>query len=130
MPKKEEHAIHNRELCHIIRKSNKHHDWVVTTAFYSALHFVDLKIFPFPISAGQTCEDLRTAQDHLKTFNKHETRLEMVKLQCKLDISIAYRWLYDNSSDARYKTFRFTPTQADKAIEMLTKIENYCTTAQ
>ena len=128
MARKEDHARHNMDLCGIIRSANKHHDWTITTAFYSALHFVDLKIFPFIVSGGMTCNDIRTAKFHLKTANKHQTRLELVKLQCSDKIYKAYRWLYDYSSSARYESFKFTPTQADKAVQYLKEIEQYCTT--
>lgn len=43
---RKQHAIHNEEACDFLLSSNKFNDWVITTAFYSALHFVQHEIFP------------------------------------------------------------------------------------
>ena len=43
------HAIHNKEACEYLSKEPKFSDWVITTAFYSALHFIDYKIFPLDL---------------------------------------------------------------------------------
>lgn len=126
MAKKLHHAEHNKMLCEKINAEKIHNDWCITTAFYSALHFVDLKILPFEISATITCQNLKEASFHLRTKSKHETREEMVKIQCN-KIYDTYRWLADNAHDARYKTYKFTPTQADKALQFLKEIEEYCT---
>ncbi len=40
------HAIHNKEVCVHLSKESRYSDWVITTAFYSAVHFVEHKIFP------------------------------------------------------------------------------------
>jgi len=44
--KRRKHAIHNEQVCDYLLASNEFHDWVVTTAFYAALHFVQSDIFP------------------------------------------------------------------------------------
>lgn len=129
MAKKQAHAEHNMELCEVIRKANKHFDWVITTAFYSALHFVDLKIFPFPVGGGGSCNDIKTAKSQLRMSSKHETRLEMVKLQCTRPVYDAYRWLYTASAEARYTTYKFQACQADKALDSLRVIQKYCVPA-
>lgn len=119
------HANHNRDACVDLRQGNKFHDWCITTAFYSALHYVDLKIFPFIISE-QKCTNLKEAQQKLRTPDLHETRAKLVELQCTREIAQAYRWLKTTAHTSRYITYKITPTQADKAIEMLGKIEKYC----
>ncbi|MCJ8152194.1 hypothetical protein MKJ01_00270 [Chryseobacterium sp. SSA4.19] len=120
-----DHANHNRDACKELRKGSKYHDWCVTTAFYSALHYVNLKIFPFNLSHSVTCNTISEAQKALKTRDLHETRAKMVELQCR-DIAIQYRWLKSQAHNARYVTYKFTPTQADKAVQMLDEIEKYC----
>jgi len=43
-----EHGEHNEGLCdHLLTFDNgKYNDWVVTTAFYACIHFVEHKLFP------------------------------------------------------------------------------------
>ncbi len=41
-----EYAQHNEKACKYLDKKPEFTDWVITTAFYSALHFVRYKIFP------------------------------------------------------------------------------------
>jgi hypothetical protein len=50
MPKS--HSQHNFEACKFLLEDGKFLDWVVTTAFYSALHLVQEEIFPFRDDEG------------------------------------------------------------------------------
>jgi len=125
MANKKEHASHNRELAQILLDGKKYYDWCITSSFYSALHFVDIAIFPFKLSHDITCHNLREAQQKLMTPDLHETRARMVQLQCS-EISKAYRWLKDQAHDSRYVTFKFQHSQADKALTFLKQIEEYC----
>lgn len=43
---KGKHAAHNEKACDYLLKSRLFNDWVITTAFYSALHYVQDEIFP------------------------------------------------------------------------------------
>ncbi len=40
-------ANHNLETCRYLLKGNSFHDWVLTTAFYSSIHFLDDILFPY-----------------------------------------------------------------------------------
>lgn len=40
------HALHNEEVCDHINSSGKFSDWVVTSAYYAAIYFVSLELFP------------------------------------------------------------------------------------
>jgi hypothetical protein len=46
---RKEHAKHNEELCDFLISVGKYNDWVITTAFYSAIHYVQSKIFPLRV---------------------------------------------------------------------------------
>lgn len=127
MSKGIDHAEHNRDACKDLRKGNIYHDWCITTAFYSALHYVNNKIFPFKLSPSVECNTISEAKNALRTKDLHETRAKMVELQCR-DIAKQYRWLKSNAHNSRYVTYKFSPTQADKAIQFLGEIEKYCTT--
>lgn len=40
------HAKHNYEVCFFLYEKTKYNDWIITTAYYSAIHFVYYKLFP------------------------------------------------------------------------------------
>lgn len=121
-----DHANHNRDACVNLRDGNIYHDWCITTAFYSALHYVNLKIFPFKLSHSITCTTISQSQKALKTKDLHETRAKMVELQCS-SIAKQYRWLKEQAHNARYVKYNYNSIQADKALRFLGEIEAYCT---
>lgn len=41
------HGEHNKCACDELIKGKKYFDWIVTTAFYSSIHYIDSKIFPY-----------------------------------------------------------------------------------
>ena len=125
MAKKLEHAEHNRKLALELNAGKVFYDWCVTTSFYSALHFVDLKILPFEMG-GSSCKTLKEAKSLLNSSSKHKARMDMVQIQCP-KIKEEYRWLMDNANNARYITFKFTSAQSSKALQFLQTIEEHCT---
>lgn len=124
MAKKQSHAEHNRNLAIELNNGKTFYDWCVTTAFYSALHFVDLKILPFELG-GKSCSTLKDAKALLNSSSKHKARMDMVVIQCP-KIKEEYRWLMDNANNARYVTFRFNAAQSAKALQYLKIIEDHC----
>ena len=40
------HARHNVEACDFLKGTNEFNDWVITTAFYAAIHFAKYELFP------------------------------------------------------------------------------------
>jgi len=99
---KKAHGEHNKRLCDELYASNKYPDWVVTTAFYSAIHFVDAIIFPFSHN-GKEIKSLEGAlQTDLSKRGRHETRANLVKRQLpQLDTS--FRYLKENCQCSIYK---------------------------
>ena len=41
-----DHAVHNERACDFLLSSGEFNDWVVTTTFYAALHYVRYELFP------------------------------------------------------------------------------------
>jgi hypothetical protein len=79
---RKQHAIHNEEVCDFLLSSNKFNDWVVTTAFYSALHFVQHEIFPIT-EGGQVYTDLneyygKVLKKKNQNFTKHFATIQLV----------------------------------------------------
>lgn len=124
MANKIEHALHNKKLCEELNGHKKFNDWTVTTAFYSALHFTDLKVYPFT-SKGKTCNNINEAVKVLNIPEKHAAKMKMIEKQCS-NIKVQYRWLKDQSFNARYKTYKVAASVGDKAVQYLREIEAYC----
>lgn len=126
MTKKIEHAQHNKSICEELHKQQKYNDWTITTAFYSALHFTDLKVYPFTSPSGTICKNIAEVCDALGKREKHAAKIELVRRSCP-SIIIEYKWLRDQSQNARYTSFITRPDKADKAVKYLKKIEKFCT---
>lgn len=79
---RKEHAIHNEAACDFLLSSKRFNDWVVTTAFYSALHFIQHELFPL-INAGKSYPDLNiyygsVLRKKQKGLTKHHATLQLV----------------------------------------------------
>ncbi|GEN77491.1 hypothetical protein [Chryseobacterium hagamense] len=125
MANKTEHALHNKKLCEELNVHKKYNDWTITTAFYSALHFTDLKVYPFTSIHGQICNNIDEAIQVLNHPEKHTVKMKMIELQCS-KIKNQYRWLKEQSYNARYKTYKIPASSGDKAVQYLKEIEAYC----
>ncbi len=123
-----DHAEHNEKACTLLRADGQYFDWVVTTAFYSALHFVQNEIFPFTIGRrSYTCFD-----NYYNGYfgpgrkpSKHQTTIDLVASEIRPCTS-AYRFLYDTSMTARYRKYKVLESIADKAIKELQIVKDNC----
>lgn len=118
------HADHNRDACdHLIGKGFD--DWVITTAFYSAMHYLCHNIFPVTIGGtlyqgfDQYCED-RSRE------TKHHLMLEVVNTTCQNRIYDSYRLLYEKCMNARYDDYLESSSYAGACRAALSRIETYC----
>jgi hypothetical protein len=124
------HAKHNESASRFLSQKPDYADWVVITAFYSAIHFVEHKIFPYTVgdSTFQTLEQYYISVKHLHpTRNKHWWRQQLVANACG-EISTAYNWLFNTCNNVRYTNYelpkpRETSTQA---ATYLKKIKDHC----
>src|SRR5665213_845583 len=98
-----DHAEHNRDCCNSLHSVGKFNDWVVTTTFYAALHFVSNEIFPLSVK-GKRYVDLDDYYRQLPNpkKSKHLELNELVRRNISL-VKGQYKWLYDNCMSARYK---------------------------
>lgn len=99
-------------------------DWIVTTAFYSALHLVQGDIFPLPVQK-------RVFNDFESYYNsecpdgyptQHNVTKELVADHLP-ELSSQYTWLYKECRTARYRNYKIRPEIAQKAREYLAIIE-------
>ena len=121
-----EQGEHNEALCEELAKSNKWNDWVITTAFYSSLHFVESKIFPLKVK--DITYDSFDLYYPFRTDNsrgQHKARLRLVKERFNMAYS-AYRFLYNNSRTARYNNYRISQDMANTARLKLAVVKSLC----
>lgn len=124
------HAKHNESVCRFISQKQDYADWVVITAFYSAIHFVEHKIFPYKEN-GQTFRNMEhyfiSVKHNYPPRDKHTWRKDLVAMVCS-DISGSYNWLLNTCNTARYSDYHFTEPReiTTTAFAHLKKIKEYC----
>lgn len=117
-----EHARHNERVCNYLSKKPDFTDWVITTAFYSALHFAEHKIFPFNT---YTSFDNYYRANSANT-NKHKALVDLVEKKLP-DIARYYNYLRDLSWTARYQNYKYERKECLIAQNHLKQIKEYCT---
>ena len=117
------HAEHNENTCNYLASDkNMHNDWVITTAFYAALHYLRHKIFPSIINVA-TFEDYCTQESIYG--KKHKVMRNLVEDNCSDDIAAAYNQMLDISFTARYSKYKYGSKIAKLAQKRLISIKNY-----
>jgi HEPN domain-containing protein len=122
--KRRKHGERNKELAEELFKQGKYFDWVVTVAFYSAIHFVEDKILPCTINSVH-CKSITEVRNAYNMKGRHSSREKLVASELN-NVWIQYKWLDDKSRYSRYTTFKVTKTEAEKAIQFLNKIFKEC----
>ena len=121
-----DHALHNERACHLLAANGAFPDWVVTTSFYAALHFVQSRIFPFT-EDGIEYTDINYyfRQNESKHGTKHLATVDLTYE--RLDsLGSKYNWLYGQSRTARYRKYKIPPEDAKIAMEYLADIKAHC----
>jgi len=123
------HAQHNKSVCDHLFSNTTFYDWVVTTAFYAALHFVQSKIFPFT-EKSETFNNIDEYvayfyQKNGKELSKHAATNKLVKERIP-EIRKEYRKLFDTCMTARYSYYKVQKIVAADAKAELSIIESAC----
>ncbi|GAB6011041.1 hypothetical protein [Viscerimonas tarda] len=120
-----EQARHNESVCNYIGKKPDYSDWVVTTAFYSAIHYVRHLILP--LSEGgltyTTFEALFTRKKQNQE-GRHGFQSRLV-VEMFPEIRYEYERLHDMSTNARYLNYSYVREEATLAKVYLLKIKEY-----
>ncbi len=123
-------AEHNEGLCKILYKNGKYNDWVLTTAFYSALHYVQHKIFMSHFEWNK--KKYKAFELYFKDFSrnhptigKHSATLSLVYEKIPI-IYAKYRWLKDECHTARYKNYNISDSYAELSMKYLEEIKIEC----
>lgn len=125
-----QHAEHNKKLCLIIQSlPDNYNDWVVTTAFYSCIHFVEHKLFPLTVN-GVTYKNFNTYYHAFfvstnNSLSKHEAKIELVETYL-VTVSSNYRWLFDACMNARYRNYIVSNMHATIAVQTMEIVKKAC----
>ena len=120
---KRQHGLHNKKLCDKLYLSDpvEFNDWVVTTAFYASIHFLDHALFPCNFDS-LTFIDINEAHRKINSSSKHQTRAILLgKLMPKHKSD--YDFLISESQNARYSNYQVNPAISKKAHTILEKIK-------
>ncbi len=123
MANKKAHGIRNQQLSVELLGGKKYYDWVVTTAFYSVIHFVEDVILPCKVS-GVNCKSINEVRTAYKMKGRHAARERLVAQELGVTIAAKYKWIDDRSRYSRYTTYKIRPEEAEKAVQYTTEIYN------
>ncbi|PWS27385.1 hypothetical protein DHW03_07150 [Pedobacter yonginense] len=124
---KKAHAKHNEDACNFLHSHGDYCDWVVTTAFYSALHLVQYEVFP-KIIAGfvyNTFDEYYNG-DYKGTKNKpskHTATINLVRAELGDSAFQLYNWLFGLCMNARYHDYKVHKFIADEAVNRLSRLK-------
>lgn len=125
---KKEHAEHNEKVCDLLIKDGGCHDWVVTTAFYSALHFVQHEIFPLDVKGKTYISFEKYYNEHFFGIknkpSKHTATINLVYSSLGSSPGFLYKWLHDTCRTARYNNYKVHPSIAQLAKDRLSSLKS------
>jgi hypothetical protein len=120
------HSEHNEKLCDLLLKDGNFDDWVVTTAFYAAIHLVDYQIFPFKDGAEPEFGSFKQYLNRKSPQRApHEVRRDLVASHLN-KCSGAFSWLMDTCHNTRYNQYDVPKEFATRARGCLDSIKNAC----
>jgi len=124
-----EHAIHNQKVCEHLIAATEYHDWIITTAFYSALHYIESHLFPNKYTHPVTnkTQTINTFNEYCWKINgehksKHDKRLDLVE-EMLPDICDDYQTLKDACWTARYTNYKSDQEVSKLCYKALKNIE-------
>ena len=127
MRNKRLHGLHNTKVCDLLIQngSGDYNDWIVTTAFYAALHFVHHHLFPIPINRRnyKNFESYYNGEYPDSELPKHTVTRNLVKEYIP-EISSKYNWLFKECHNARYIHYNTHGDIANTAKGYLEEIKN------
>jgi len=123
---KKEHAKHNEDACHYLNQSGKYNDWVITTAFYSAMHYVQYELFPMEVGS-EAFDNFNSYYRSVCNYidvrpSKHQITIELVHTKLP-NCNRFYRWLHDECFSARYSNYKVTCQKSNMAMKYLNNIK-------
>jgi hypothetical protein len=120
------HGQHNLDLCNMLLADGEYNDWVVTTAFYSAVHFVEHALFPL-IENGIEYTDFNEYWQNkpLQESSKHTCKKNLVRVYLT-SVSTKYRELLDDCHNYRYNDYNVSDYNAKASKDKADLIKRAC----
>jgi hypothetical protein len=120
---KRDHAKHNYDICNHLNLQDKLlcNDWIVTTAFYSAMHYIDHILFPCNYK-GNVFNNINEAHGTLSKDSKHQSRAILV-YNLLPNLAAEFKFLISECQEARYSNYLTNPAIAQKAVKFLDVIK-------
>lgn len=123
------HAQHNSAICRHLFHTKQYNDWVITTAFYSAVHYLCHFIFPFNVQKSGSNVLVNCFEDYCLEKNirgkRHGEMRKLVESNCDIHIAAMYNQMLDLSWTARYSKYSFSEKASATAQKRLDAIEKY-----
>lgn len=119
-----DHARHNENVCTCLNERN-YWDWVVTTAFYAALHYVRYQMFPLGGHPNFDAYYNVTYSSRRHRPGKHKVTSQLVQQHLPRAIG-AYNALKNAAWTARYDNYQTTEGEAKAAITRLQMVKGCC----
>lgn len=120
------HALHNEKACDYLLESKQYNDWVVTTAFYAALHYVQFELFPLKddneVYANFNIYFSKVLKKKNTKLSKHSATIKLVSAHIKTASSY-YRWLHDTCMTSRYSDYKVSEMKAQTAKKFLLELK-------
>ena len=123
------HGQHNKKACDFLLESGEFNDWVITTAFYSALHYLESELFPLSLTNNSGRTNNYHSFDEYCSENqnyrsKHRLRRSLIEEHLP-EISIEYNTLMDLCWTARYSNYQHEKETAEWAKQNLEQIISF-----
>jgi len=122
-------ALIDESLCDHLLTTTKWNDWVITTAFSSALHFIDEALFPltFGEDTYPDFEDYYVDRNKHGDFSRNSNQSRIILIYQKLPKALsAYKFLFEAYTTARYNEFKVDADTAKKARLRLAVVKSCC----
>lgn len=122
-----DHARNNEAASKALLRTGQFNDWVITTTFYSALHYLCHDFFPMTVVKDGASIEITTIEQYIQHYNIEKSRhrslcdLAMAKNQ---DVAVEYNYLMDLCMQARYRNYRFKDKTVAAAMGCLVRIKS------
>lgn len=126
------HAKHNQAVCLFLKSNTDYNDWIITTAYYSAIYFIYHALFPDkyedPISGDIKSFNSWEKYCHrlpVNNNNKHKATENLVSEHFP-EIYREFKILKDNCWTARYDKYIVVDSIMEECVKGLSTIAEFC----
>ena len=123
-----EHANHNFALYKELINLKKYDDWVITVAFYAALHYIDHKIFPIQESSNpnnKTYPNFNKYYTEHRFSSQHNVRSDLVRTLLP-NIFPYFEILKTAARESRYEDYNPKTQTIQMVIQSINQIRKTC----